>query len=146
MELKESQRKEIAGIQTVAQNIGDYGCLAFCYALAAKILTDDENINSLQLLKDVAAGVKMDIIDCDCFVKDAESYLYFLTNKHFKVDRLDLPDNDYSKLKLAAVRFDYNGFSHWVLIKDGKIAFDSLTSSNCVKHGKPTTARLISLA
>ena len=45
-----------------------------------------------------------------------------------------------------AVRYDYNGHSHWVGYENGKLAYNSLESSACVKFGKPTTTRIITLA
>lgn len=56
-------------------------------------------------------------------------------------------ESDLKQIKgRIAVRFDYNGHSHWVGYENGKLAYNSLAYSNCVEKGKPATARIITFA
>ena len=48
-------------------------------------------------------------------------------------------------IKLGAVRYSYNGYSHWVLVEDGKIVFNSIDDSQCVKYGTIKEARFIAI-
>lgn len=138
-------------VQSLLKSIGDYGCLALCYTVAVYSANDEyfnpERIScKVKLINDVIRGIEDGILDNECFVTSAVKYLSFLDKNHkYNVVKQNLPDNDYSKLKLAAVRFDYNGHSHWVLVQDGIITFDSLDDSVCRKLGKATTARVITI-
>ena len=53
-------------------------------------------------------------------------------------DLMDVPGR-------CAVKFTYNGKSHWVGVENCNVAFNSLENSVCVNKGKPTDARIISL-
>ena len=61
------------------------------------------------------------------------------------VKKLDLPNGlqDLKTVEYAAVRYDYNGHSHFVLMKYGLLEYNGLEDSQCFKYGKPTTARVI---
>lgn len=139
-------------VQSLARNIGTYGCLAFCYANVVESLNegwDPENMAcQLKLLADVIDGINAKKLDEDCYVKDAASYMSFLDGgKHkFSVSKVDL-DGTVTSLagKIAAVRFDYNGLSHWCLYAGNRIVFDSLDKSNCRAMGKPASARVIAI-
>ena len=52
----------------------------------------------------------------------------------------DLPSVGY-----AAVRLDYNGKSHFCLVKNQRLMYNSLKTSQCCIRGKITTARLINI-
>jgi hypothetical protein len=43
------------------------------------------------------------------------------------------------------VKFTNGKYSHWVVVENGKVVFNSLQYSNCVEKGKPTEARIIKI-
>jgi hypothetical protein len=43
------------------------------------------------------------------------------------------------------VKFTNGKFSHWVVVENGKVVFNSLKYSKCVSEGKPTEARIIKI-
>ena len=139
-------------VQSLALNIGNYGCLAFCYANVVESLNDgwnpDKMACQMKLLADVIDAMNAGKLGEDCFVKSAADYMSYLDNaRHtFKVTKEEL-DGTVNSLagKIAAVRFDNNGHSHWCLYAGDRIVFDSLDSSQCRKFGKPMSARVITI-
>lgn len=116
--------------------IGKYGCCAF---VALWIMGIEGDYQNICLLADCMGKS----LENDCTVK---WYDFFLTCSGRKVkvefreinDLMELVDVD-----RCAVRYDYNGKSHWVGVEHGRIAYNSLESSQCVTKGKPVTARII---
>lgn len=109
-----------------------------CYIYAVGVKATE-----LQYIELVNDAIEQKILADDCTVINAELYLKWLTGRNFNVTKFNI--SKLSDVKsVAPVRYDYNGHSHWVVVKDGKIVFNSLKESVCVKKGKPTTARIIS--
>lgn len=139
-------------VQTLAKNIGDFGCLAFCYANIVESMNEGWDAESmpcqLKLLADVIDGIHAGKLEEDCYVKDAAAYMEYLDGgQHkFSVSKVEL-DGTVLPLagKIAAVRFDYNGHSHWCLYAGKQIVFDSLDKSNCRNLGKPASARVVTI-
>ena len=130
------------GIQDFFKSAGNGSCLALCYIRAAlgKEATPQMMIDALYK----AAERNIVNVKKDCFVEDAISLMKVANNK--KVYSVIKKDVSYiSGIKLGAVRYSYNGYSHWVLIEDGKVIFNSLEDSQCVKYGTPKEARLITI-
>lgn len=131
-------------IQSLYCKMGESSCLAldYIYYLCPKKATDFEKdcFLTASLLSVHEAG----IIDDDMFVTDAVKLLEYLdpTNK-YTVAKKDITSMTELKGTKGTVRFDYNGFSHWVYQEDGIILFDSLDNSKCRKYGKPVSARII---
>ncbi len=125
--------------QTKAESIAKNGCLAMCYLYCMGI--DDD----VELIKLVASAIDRGLLDSDCFVLDADKLLGWITGRKFNVIKKNIAELGGLEniTELTPVRFDYNGFYHWVVVQNGKIIFDSLANSVCVKKGKPTTARVI---
>lgn len=108
-------------------------CYIYCTGL---------KITELQYIELVNDAIEEKVLDNDCTVSNANLFLNWLTNKNYIVTKYSL--NRLSEIKTETpVRFDYNGNSHWVVVKNGKIVFNPLKESICVKYGKPTTARII---
>lgn len=127
-------------IRTHITNIGKYACLAMCYAYCVGI--DPEQ--NTEMIKTVSDAIDSGILDSECTVLDAEKYLKWLTGKRFLVTKKQI--NKIEDIKeYTPVKYSYNGRAHWVVVKDGKIVFNSLFNSVCVNHGKPTEARIITL-
>ena len=130
------------GIQDFFESAGNGACLALCYIRAAlgKDATPQMMIDALYKV----AERNIVHVKKDCFVEDAISLMKVANNKKvYSVIKKDV--SSIAGIKLGAVRYSYNGYSHWVLIEDGKIVFNSLEDSQCVKYGTPKEARLITI-
>ena len=128
------------GIQDFFKSAGNGSCLALCYIRAAlgKEATPQMMVDALYK----AAERNIVNVKKDCFVEDAISLMKVANpTKVYSVIKKDV--SSISGIKLGAVRYSYNGYSHWVLIEDGKVIFNSLEDSQCVKYGTPKEARLI---
>ena len=140
-------------LQSILKEAGDHCCLATDYIYAvldylqvpehlrdgfavaallgaykAGVFVEDEFYvkNPVGLMKMVAEQLGAEI-KCNVEKRDINSYK-------------DLPEKGY-----AAVHHDYNCANHWILAKDQFRIYDSLDNSVCVKNGKPTTARIITI-
>ena len=130
------------GIQDFFKSAGNGACLALCYIRAAlgKEATPQMMIDALYK----AAERNIVNVKKDCFVEDAISLMKVANPKKvYSVVKKDV--SSISGIKLGAVRYSYNGYSHWVLIEDGKIVFNSLDDSQSVKYGTPKESRLITI-
>lgn len=105
-----------------------FAVAALLGAYKAGVFVGDEFYvkNPVGLMKMVAEQLGAEI-KCNVEKKDISSYK-------------DLPEKGY-----ATVRHDYNGANHWILAKDQFRIYDSIDDSVCVKNGKPTTARIITI-
>ena len=130
------------GIQDFFKSAGNGACLALCYIRAAlgKDATPQMMIDALWK----AAERNIINVKKDCFVEDAISLMKVANPKKvYSVIKKDI--SSIARVKLGAVRYSYNGYSHWVLVEDGKVIFNSLEDSQCVKYGTVKEARLIAI-
>lgn len=130
------------GIQDFFKSAGNGSCLALCYIRAAlgKDATPQMMIDALYK----AAERNIVNVKKDCFVEDAVSLMKVANSKKvYSVIKKDV--SSIAGIKLGAVRYSYNGYSHWVLVEDGKIVFNSLEDSQSVKYGTPKESRLITI-
>lgn len=118
--------------------IANYGCLAMCYLYCIGI----EPSNIPEYLKYLTDAMDTNLLDDECTVLNANKFLEAFSRKKFNVIKKDITTIKDIKDK-TPVRFDNNGFSHWVVVENGKIVFNSLINSVCVTCGKPTTARIL---
>ena len=130
------------GIQDFFKSAGNGACLALCYIRAAlgKDATPQMMIDALWKAAD------RNIVNAkkDCFVEDAIALMKVAKpTKVFSVIKKDV--SSIANIKLGAVRYSYNGYSHWVLVEDGKVIFNSLDDSQCIKYGTPKESRLITI-
>lgn len=126
--------------QTRAEIIGKYGCLAMCYLYCVGICPESEG----EMIKHISGAMDKGLLDEECTVLNAGKLLEHFTGKRFFVEKKTI--SDIKKIKEATpVRYVYNGKGHWVVVEDGKIVFNSIANSVCVKNGKPDSARVISL-
>ena len=130
------------GIQDFFKSAGEGSCLALCYIRAA--LGKDA---TPQMMFDVlykAAERNVINVKKDCFVNDAIALMKVANNKKvYSVIKKEV--SSIAGIKLGAVRYSYNGYSHWVLVEDGKIIFNSLDDSKCVEYGTVKESRLITI-
>lgn len=129
-------------IQDFFKSAGNGACLALCYIRAAlgKDATPQMMIDALYK----AAERNIVNVKKDCFVEDAIALMKVANPKKvYSVIKKDV--SSISGIKLGAVRYSYNGYSHWVLVENGKIVFNSLDDSQSVKYGTPKESRLITV-
>lgn len=135
-------------VQTVAkqiakncENIGKYGCLAFCYLYCAGVDEDD----GLEYLRIVSDCMDNEILGKDCTVLDATRFLAHITGRKYTVRKKNI--EDIREIKEATpVRYGYNDVGHWVVVENGKIVYNSVLNSVCVAKGKPLEARILKKA
>ena len=121
-------------LKSIMQN----ACCVFTFMWCLGIEPDDADA-IITVGKLIDAGA----VDADCTVY-WDKVARHLTGRGCDIEKKEI--TSISKLKdRTPVRFDYAGHSHWVGVENGKVAFNSLKSSNCVNKGKPTQARIIHL-
>lgn len=119
-------------------------CLAYCYSW---IVHRDLFAGQLaeRMTQDVINGYfRWGVIDDEATVLNADKYLYYCASQlqRFRVTKKEIIDITTIK-EATPVRFDYKGGMHWVVVENGQIVFDAWKNSQCVRYGKPTTARVI---
>ena len=139
MKFPQTTAKEI---EKNCQQIGENSCLAMCYIFCSGIDPDDE----LEYIKIVNRAVNEKILDSDCTVLDADKFIKWLTGRTVSVVKKSLTtEKDFEELKeLTPVKYKYGTLpGHWVVVKNGKVVFNSLINSINVSKGKPVDARII---
>ena len=126
-------------IQDYFKSLGDYGCLAICYAIASMNGDTDYNgvFERLNEAKDNGA------FDDECYVSNPLAFPGIKDVK--KVSSLEKCKGYY-----AAVNFVYGKKNHFVLyVKSGENSYspyyNTLENSNCVKYGRVQDVRDIYL-
>ena len=110
-------------IQDIYASIGNYGCLIFCYLHEACVKTD--------IVKHFSELVRLDIIDEECFILDANRLL-----KYFGSDKRVVRGINPNGNTIVKFRTTNSKEGHFVVInKNREIVFNSLENSNCVKNG-----------
>ena len=130
------------GIQDFFKSAGNGACLALCYIRAAL----GEKATPQMMIDALYKAAERNIVNVkkDCFVEDAVALMKVANSKKvYSVIKKDV--SSISGIKLGAVRYSYNGYSHWALVEDGKIVFNSLEDSQSVKYGTPKESRLITI-
>lgn len=123
-------------IQTKLKNIGDYGCLCFCYLYAIGIPPES-------LIEHYEDLIKQGIIDEECFVKDGYAFCKYFLNKDVKIIFTSVDNKQYDKY---ISNFTYNGKNHFVVTdKDDNVLFNSLDFSVCVNKGRISGKRVVLL-
>lgn len=138
-------------LQSWFKNAFDHSCLAqvYLYAVAdhSKVKLNERQVE-LYIAGGLLAGYGL---EKDFFVADPVHLMkqswkdYSGEDIYPSVRKVDLKNGlkDLRTTEYAAVRYDYNGHSHFVLMKYGLLEYNGLEDSQCFKYGKPTTARII---
>lgn len=134
--MKDIQTKTTQWAAKMAANFTPNLCLFYCYCFCAGIEFDTEA--EALLMADRYRRRK--ILDEDGTVLDADRLIAGLTGRRVQVTKRDISSLD-EITSQTPVRYDYGTKSHWVVAADGKIVFNSIEDSQCVKKGKPVTAR-----
>ena len=118
------------------QAIGKWGCCAFTALWIAGLEDPTEAI--CIVAREIGKG-----LDGECTVYWGRFYRN-VTGRNVTVIRQDITSlEDVRGCGRCAVRYDWNGKSHWVGVEDGVIKFNSLEKSFCVETGKPRSARIV---
>ena len=115
-------------IQDVLKALGDSGCLLLCYCRLAGIKIEDLIFNFNIL-------VELDIIRPDCYVLDANKLLKFHGKDYMRIEKTHVKDVPEGQEYI--VPYHRNGFTHFVIARDGKVIYNTLMNSKCVKFGIP---------
>lgn len=116
--------------------IGKWGCCAFTALWIAGL--EDPIDNICTVAREIGKG-----LDEECTVYWGKFYRN-VTGKNVTVIRQEIRSlEDVKGCGRCAVRYDWNGKSHWVGVEDGEIKYNSLEKSFCVENGKPRSARIV---
>lgn len=113
-------------------------CLFFCYCYIKGVVFKDA-----KKAFDAAEKARLNgYLGDDGFVLDGELLLMDGSPYRWSVEKKQISSLD-EIASAAPVCYSYNGHSHWVVAENGKIVFNSLGDSACVKYGKPVSARIV---
>ena len=119
--------------------IKDYACCAF--SLIYWLGIDCSDIDAIMLVADL---IKNHALDSDCTVYWGECIKQLTGREMESLEKVKISDIKKIKEK-TIVKFTNGKYSHWVVVENGKVVFNSLKYSNCVENGKPTEARIIKI-
>ena len=119
--------------------IKDYACCAF--SLIYWLGIDCEDVDAIMLVSDLMNHKALDV---DCTVYWAECIKQLTGREMESLEKVQIKDLKKIKEK-TIVKFTNGKYSHWVVVENGKIVFNSLKYSNCVENGKATEARIIKI-
>ena len=119
--------------------IKDYACCAF--SLIYWLGIDCSDVDAIMLVSDLMNHKALDV---DCTVYWAECIRQLTGREMESLEKVQIKDLKKIKEK-TIVKFTNGKYSHWVVVENGKVVFNSLKYSNCVENGKPTEARIIKI-
>lgn len=119
--------------------IRDYACCAF--SLIYWLGIDCSDVDAIMLVSDLMNHKALDV---DCTVYWAECIKQLTGREMESLEKVQIKDLKKIKEK-TIVKFSNGGYSHWVVVENGKVVFNSLKYSKCVSEGKPTEARIIKI-
>lgn len=114
-------------------------CLFYSYLFCAGIGFDTEE----DALYEAGKKLRRGILGEDGTVMDADELLSSVTGRKARVAKQEITSIDGIREK-TPVRYDFGPKSHWVVVENGEIVFNSVENSVCVEKGKPVAARIIS--
>lgn len=136
--MKDIQNKATEFALSLARKFTPNLCLFYCYLFCVGI----DFQTAEDAFEEADKRRRQRILADDGTVLDAEKLLGMFTGQRMSVTKKDISSIDGIRNR-TPVRYDYNGHSHWVVVENGKIVFNSIENSQCVKFGKPVTARII---
>lgn len=132
---------------------GKWSCLAQDYIMAVLDVCDvPGDVRPLVLSNNLIAAYDDETgIDKEFYVSNPIKLMEATASMLGKAIKVSVSKKDISKLEdlpavgYAAVRWDYNGNSHFALCKNQRLMYNSLKTSQCCLKGKITTARIIDI-
>lgn len=129
--------------QKLALALGNYGCYFACLCRIAEKITD----TGIDLIESFYECKNKNWIESDCYVKNPEKIVEFLTGKKTSVLKIYntfyIPaENEY----IIGCYENLNG-GHFVLLSnsDKSVEYDPLENSNTVRTGKLKSLRIIKI-
>lgn len=120
-------------IQDKIKEWADGLCLALCYMELFGIHNDGDK------LKIASEAVRQGFIDWTGFVQNPIGLAKLCG--HMEVKDIK-KTSTYEGHDTVVANFTYNGFNHFVLVKDGEVVWNSLEHSKCVENGKIESYRI----
>lgn len=130
------------------KSISKYACCAFTFMWCMGIEPDDA-----EAIITVGYMIDKGVIDTDCCVYWGAMSKY-LSGRECSIEKIKI--NSISKIKertpvkFERTYFDKNGnkqkSEHWIGVENGKVCFNSITDSICVKEGKPVEMRKLTFS
>lgn len=136
--MKDIQNKTTRFAESLARNFTTNLCLFYCYLFCIGI----DFATAEDAFEEADKRRRQGILGNDGTVLDAERLLGAFLGYKPSVTKQEITSIG-GITKKTPVRYDYNGHSHWVVVENGKIVFNSIENSVCVAKGKPVTARII---
>jgi hypothetical protein len=121
-------------IQAQMKELFGNSCYAYCIAALFRKTADIK-----VLTKYVLEGWYNGYIEDDGYVAKPLQFIKLVCGETYK----DVQHVPYEPLdKEQIVCWEFNGGTHFVIMKDNQVVFDPSGDSNSVKYGKPKNARL----
>lgn len=120
-------------IQDKIKQLSDGLCLALCYTELWGIKNDGDK------LKIISEAVRQGDVQWDGTVKNPIGLAKLCGRTEIKdIKRASTYDGH----DTVVANFAYNGYNHFVLVKDGKVVWNPLENSVCVNQGKIESYRI----
>lgn len=110
-----------------------------CYAACISYLQGGKD-DPIAITRDILNGVENNFIESSGYVSKPHLFANMCMGKeHFYTDVRIKPYKEEPFDQI--VMFEYGEKTHFVVMRSGKIVFDSWPDSNTVKNGKPVSVR-----
>ena len=119
--------------------IKDYACCAF--SLIYWLGIDCSDVDAIMLVSDL---MKHNALDVDCTVIWSLCIKRLTGRELLSLEKKKITTIKNIKEK-TIVKFSRGAYSHFVVVENGKVVFNSLTYSRCVEDGVPTECRIIKI-
>lgn len=120
-------------IQDKIKELADGLCLALCYCEMWGIKNDGDK------LKIIAEAVRQGYVNWDGTVQNPIGLAKLCGRTEIKDIK---KSSTYEGHDTVVANFAYNGHNHFVLVKDGRVVWNSLDHSKCVENGTIESYRI----
>ena len=121
------------------RSIRDSACCAF--ALMWWLGIDCSDIEAIMTVSDL---IKSHALDEDCTVIWSLCIKQLTGREMESLEKRKIKTIKNIKEK-TIVKYTRGSYSHWVVVEQGNVVFNSLAASRCVNEGQPTEARIIKI-
>ena len=109
-----------------------------CYAACISYMNGNDD--PIAITRNILNGVEKGSIDNDGYVSKPHLFANMCLGKeNFYSDVIKKPYKEEPFNQIVC--FEYNGGTHFVVMRSGKVVFDPSGNSNSVKYGKPVSVR-----
>lgn len=108
-----------------------------CYAACISYMSGKDD--AIDITRDILNGVEKGYIRSDGFVSQPHKFYNYCFGKELARD-VEKPQYKAEPFD-QIVCFEYNGGTHFVVMRDNRVVFDPSGNSKSVKYGIPTTVR-----